>query len=137
MTRAAGACRDEREMWPMPNSESERREVAERLRKYAKTVTHNPEYLWAHLEIAVNGWHMGASVDKSYVYDNEVLSRLADLIEPEPVRTCHDSDHGCDDGIKFKCDMCQNKDLFNPIYLHRILSNKREPKAAEMEGEDD
>lgn len=113
----------------MPTSESERREVAERLRKYAKTVTHSPEYLWAHLEIAVNGWHMGASVDESYVYDNEVLSRLADLIEPEPVRTCHDSFHGCD--------ACPNKDLFNPIYLHRILSNKREPKAAEMGGEDD
>lgn len=63
-------------------SSEERREVAERLRKYAKTVTHSPEYLWAHLEIAVNGWHMGAYVDESYVYDNEVLSRLADLIDP-------------------------------------------------------
>lgn len=60
----------------------ERREVAQRLRKFAKTVTHNHEYLWAHLEIAVNGWYMGVPVDESYMYDNKVLSRLADLIDP-------------------------------------------------------
>lgn len=62
-------------------SSEERREVAERLRKYAKTVTHSPEYLWAHLEIAVNGWKFGDAIDESYVFDNDVLSRLADLID--------------------------------------------------------
>lgn len=120
-----------------PTSESERWAVSERLRAAAKTKSGSADYLWNRLEIAVNGWKFGDDIDESYVYDNEVLSRLADLIEPEPVRTCHDSDHGYDDGIKFKCDACQSKDLFNPIYLHRILSNKREPKAAEMGGEDD
>lgn len=84
-------------------SSEERREVAERLRKYAKTVTHSPEYLWAHLEIAVNGWHMGAYVDESYVYDNEVLSRLADLIDP----TCEVvGDNTYTSDYDFRCKTC-------------------------------
>lgn len=67
-------------------SSDERREVAERLRKYAKTKSHSADYLWQHLEIAVNGWRVERSVDESYVFDNDVLSRLADLIDP----TCGD-----------------------------------------------
>ena len=62
--------------------DEERRRVAERLRTYAKTVSHSPEYLWMRLETAVNGWRYGAVVDESYAFDNDVLSRLADLIDP-------------------------------------------------------
>lgn len=60
----------------------ERRRVAERLRAQARTVSHDSRYLWKRLEIAVNGWSLGAVVDESYVFDNDVLSRLADLIDP-------------------------------------------------------
>lgn len=67
----------------MPTSGSERKEVAERLRAAAKTKSDSAYYLWKRLEIAVNGWRLGAVVDESYVYGNDVLSRLADLIDPE------------------------------------------------------
>lgn len=77
----------------------ERREVAERLRKYAKTETVSADYLWQHLEIAVNGWRGGRFADESYVFGNDVLSRLADLIDP----TCHPVPS--DDG-RFSCSEC-------------------------------
>ena len=64
-----------------PTSE-ERREVAARLRSAAKTDSGSPDYLWNHLEIAVNGWRFGDVIDDSYVFYNSVLSRLADLIDP-------------------------------------------------------
>lgn len=66
-------------------SSDERREVAERLRSAAKTESGNADYLWNRLEIAVNGWRFGDVIDESYVLDNGVLARLADLIDP----TCH------------------------------------------------
>lgn len=69
----------------MTPTSDERREVAERLRAQARTVSHDSGYLWNRLEIAVNGWRVERSVDESYVFDNDVLSRLADLIDP----TCH------------------------------------------------
>lgn len=68
-----------------PTSGSERRAVSERLRAAAKTKSGSADYLWNRLEIAVNGWKFGDVIDESYVFDNDVLSRLADLIDP----TCH------------------------------------------------
>lgn len=65
-----------------PTSESERRAVSERLRAAAKTKSGSADYLWNRLEIAVNGWKFGDDIDESYVFDNDVLSRLADLIDP-------------------------------------------------------
>lgn len=81
----------------MTTSESERRTVAERLRAAAKTESASADYLWHRLEFAVNGWKYGDVIDESYVFDNGVLSRLADLIDP----TCHlwpshDGGFGCD-----------------------------------------
>lgn len=69
-----------------PTSESERWAVSERLRAAAKTKSGSADYLWNRLEIAVNGWKFGDDIDESYVFDNDVLSRLADLIDP----TCGD-----------------------------------------------
>lgn len=69
------------EMWPM-TTRDERREVAARLRAQARTVSHDSGYLWQRLETAVNGWRLGAVVDESYVFYNDILSRLADLIDP-------------------------------------------------------
>lgn len=63
----------------------ERVEIARRLRAAAKTKSNNDNYLWRRLEIAVNGWKFGDVIDESYVFDNGVLARLADLIDP----TCH------------------------------------------------
>lgn len=63
-------------------SEKERREIAKRLRVAAKTKSNSSDYLWRRLEIAVNGWRYGDAINDSYVFDNEVLARLADLIEP-------------------------------------------------------
>lgn len=63
-------------------SDKERREVAARLRTAAKTKSNRSDYLWRRLEIAVNGWKFGDDIDESYVFDNDVLSRLADLIDP-------------------------------------------------------
>lgn len=62
-------------------TDGERRMVAERLRKYAKTVSSSPEYLWNRLEIAVNGWQPGDEIYESYAHNNTILARLADLIE--------------------------------------------------------
>lgn len=61
----------------------ERREIARRLRTEAKTKSGSADYLWQRLEIAVNGWKFGDDIDDSYVFDNDVLARLADLIDPE------------------------------------------------------
>lgn len=66
----------------MTTSGSERRAVSERLRAAAKTKSGSADYLWNRLEIAVNGWKFGDVIDESYVFDNDVLSRLADLIDP-------------------------------------------------------
>lgn len=85
------------------SSSDERREVAARLRKYAKTETASADYLWQHLEIAVNGWQGGRFADESYVFGNDVLSRLADLIDPEEEGTCHDVRQG---GGWFICSRC-------------------------------
>lgn len=63
-----------------PTSE-ERREIARRLRAAAKTKSNSADYLWKRLEIAVNGWRFGDGIDESYVFDNDVLARLADLID--------------------------------------------------------
>ena len=63
----------------------ERREIARRLRAAAKTKSGSADYLWQRLEIAVNCWRLGAVVNESYVFGNDVLARLADLIDP----TCH------------------------------------------------
>jgi hypothetical protein len=60
----------------------ERREIARRLRTAAKTKSNSADYLWKRLEIAVNGWRFGDGIDDSYVFDNDVLARLADLIDP-------------------------------------------------------
>ena len=67
----------------MTPTSDERREVAERLRAQARTVSHDSDYLWQRLEIAVNGWKFGDAINDSYVFYNDVLARLADLIDPE------------------------------------------------------
>ena len=64
-------------------SREERREIARRLRAAAKTKSNSADYLWNRLEIAVNGWKFGDDIDGSYVFYNDVLARLADLIDPE------------------------------------------------------
>lgn len=63
----------------------ERREIAMRLRAAAKTKSNSADYLWKRLEIAVNGWRFGDDINGSYVFDNDVLARLADLIEPPEI----------------------------------------------------
>lgn len=80
-------------------SDKERREVAARLRAAAKTKSHSTDYMWRRLEIAVNGWKFGDAIDESYVFDNDVLSRLADLIdEGEPVACPYCGAKVADDG---------------------------------------
>lgn len=84
-------------------SSEERREVAARLRAQARTVSHDSDYLWNRLEIAVNGWRLGAVVDESYVFYNDVLSRLADLIDP----TCEVvGDNTYTSDYDFRCKTC-------------------------------
>jgi hypothetical protein len=61
----------------------ERIEIARRLRAAAKTKSNSTDYLWKRLEIAVNGWKFGDAINDSYVFYNDVLARLADLIDPE------------------------------------------------------
>ena len=80
-------------------SDKERREIARRLRAAAKTKSHSTDYLWRHLEIAVNGWRYGDAINDSYVFDNDVLSRLADLIdEGAPVACPYCGAKVADDG---------------------------------------
>ena len=71
----------------------ERIEIARRLRTAAKTKSNSADYLWKRLEIAVNGWRFGDVIDEAYVFDNDVLARLADLIDP----TCEVADCGNQD----------------------------------------
>ena len=93
----------------MTTSGSERKEVAERLRAAAKTKSDSAYYLWKRLEIAVNGWRLGAVVDESYVFDNDVLSRLADLIDPtcsmDAIDTGEQADYECRERI-MHCPNC-------------------------------
>lgn len=79
MTRAAGACRDEREMWPMPTSESERREVAERMRVVADGPYVDPLSFGEMMNSVLTD---GAPRPTNY---REMFRCLADLIDP----TCH------------------------------------------------
>ena len=87
----------------------ERREVAARLRAQARTVSHDGGYLWQRLEIAVNGWSLGAVVDESYVFNNNILSRLADLRDPtcsmDAIDTGEQADHECREHI-MHCSNC-------------------------------
>ena len=84
----------------MTPTSDERREIARRLRADAKTKSNSADYLWNRLEIAVNGWRFGDVIDESYVFDNDVLARLADLIDP----TCILKDATWDDGTcKWGC----------------------------------
>lgn len=69
----------------MMTSDKERREIARRLRAAAKTKSNNSDYLWRRLEIAVNGWRYGDAINDSYVFYNDVLARLADLIDPPEI----------------------------------------------------
>lgn len=66
----------------MPTND-ERREVAARLRDYADSELTDNEIWWGLRRIAYGG-------DYSYLHhaSYELLKRLADLIEPEPERTC-------------------------------------------------
>ena len=71
-------------------SNEERRKIAARLR----SVT-NEEYRMCFLEEILTG-----CVGAAYVYDSEcqldvrlMVNRLANLIEPEPERTCHITDY--------------------------------------------
>ena len=80
-------------------SDKERREIARRLRAAAKTKSHSTDYLWRRLEIAVNGWRYGDAINDSYVFDNDVLARLADLIdEGAPVACPYCGAKVADDG---------------------------------------
>ena len=80
-------------------SEKERREIAKRLRVAAKTKSNSSDYLWRRLEIAVNGWRYGDAINDSYVFDNEVLARLADLIDEGAPVVCPQCGSRCvDDG---------------------------------------
>lgn len=67
----------------MTPTSDERRELAERLRKEAKTERCDSEALWIRLEIILNGWKYGDNSAEPYVYYNRVFARLADLIDPE------------------------------------------------------
>ena len=93
----------------MTTSGSERRAVSERLRAAAKTKSGSADYLWNRLEIAVNGWKFGDVIDESYVFDNDVLSRLADLIDPtchmEAIDTGEQGDYECREHI-MHCKYC-------------------------------
>lgn len=81
------------------STSDERREIARRLRAAAKTKSGSADYLWNRLEIAVNGWKFGDVIDESYVFDNDVLSRLADLIdEGAPVACPYCGAKVADDG---------------------------------------
>lgn len=66
----------------MTPTSDERREIARRLRAAAKTKSNSADYLWNRLEIAVNGWKFGDAINDSYIFYNDVLARLADLIDP-------------------------------------------------------
>lgn len=78
----------------------ERREVAERLRNMTCRDCRYAEQFYELLkETVMNVWDF-------HEFD-DVADRLADLIEPEPDRTCriYDTDHGFEDSLR--CDACQ------------------------------
>ena len=85
----------------MTMTSDERIEIARRLRAAAKTKSNSADYLWKRLEIAVNGWKFGDAINDSYVFYNDVLSRLADLIDP----TCHKVIPNEEEGYVF-CSNC-------------------------------
>lgn len=93
-------------------SDKERREIARRLRAAAKTKSNNSDYLWRRLEIAVNGWKFGGAINGSYTFNNDVLARLADLIEPAMCTTTFTLDEQSKDGEEvyptrwWKCARC-------------------------------
>lgn len=96
----------------MMTSDEERREIARRLRAAAKTKSNSADYLWQRLEIAVNGWKFGDDIHDSYVFDNDVLARLAELIEPTTRTTTFTLDEQSKDGEEvyptrwWKCARC-------------------------------
>ena len=78
----------------------ERREVAERLRNMTCRDCRYAEQFYELLkETVMNVWDF-------HEFD-DVADRLADLIEPEPERTCciYDTDHGFEDSLR--CDACK------------------------------
>lgn len=88
-------------------SDKERRDIARRLRAAAKTKSHSTDYLWRRLEIAVNGWRYGDAINDSYVFDNDVLARLADLIEPITRTTTFTPKESLRGGMRlWKCARC-------------------------------
>lgn len=81
-------------------TDDERREVATKLRRLARK--HDgvvPDLVAKHLGLVPDERYIARSV-----YTSRSASRLADLIEPEPERTCHfvyDEDEN-----EYKCDVC-------------------------------
>lgn len=92
--------------------DSERREVARRLRELK-------DPYWA------GGNSSEASMDvmgvESYLRRNGLSSNLADLIEPEPERTCQDVEGGnffrCS---KCGCELMRFADGWKPLYMGEV-----------------
>lgn len=79
----------------------ERREVAARLRRLSGHREVDKEFVHEAL-----GLYMGECVDG---YDPVSVSELADLIEPEPERTCHIKISDCTDSLgqkMYRCSEC-------------------------------
>ena len=85
----------------MPTND-ERREVAETLRRLTASEYDGEFFDCGEVEAA-----LGLVTDDGSWYEAAGVRRLADLIEPEPERTCriYDTDHGFEDSIR--CDACQ------------------------------
>lgn len=88
-------------------TDEERREVAARLRELERQYGEE----WGvvrcgELPAPVDDAMHACGIDRA-VYGSEIFNRLADLIEPEPERTCriYDTDHGFEDSLR--CDACQ------------------------------
>ncbi len=93
----------------MPTND-ERRNVARKLRRLAENCD---GVVWVLVER-----HLGLTLDKRFiagsVYTSESVSRLADLIEPEPERTCRMlevetgevADYRDTDEVIFHCESC-------------------------------
>lgn len=67
--------------------DSERREVARRLRELDDSELQVYDMTYFAIQRAVGG------DSEPYLDGRELADRLADLIEPEPERTCHDTDY--------------------------------------------
>lgn len=82
-------------------TQEERREVAQRIRNYLKTYQ-SPT--WRDLFLIVFGDSENYSKYRLYM----ILDHLADLIEPEPERTCKKRNHNtnCDYMKCFSCSQC-------------------------------